>query len=626
MKRLLLLAQHLDLALLGILALALAVRLAGLTFHSLWLDEAVSVNWARLPAAELVARTITLREDSHPPLYYLALHGWIGLFGESEAAVRGLSVAAGVALVGLIYALAAFLSGRPAGLTAGFLAAISPYLVWYSQETRMYALLGALTAAGIYCLWRGLERGSAWWWLGYLAATIAACYTQIIGALLIPLHLLVVLVYLRSRRQQALRGLLAVGIAALCFAPLALIAWQSSGATSTERAVPKLAEAVASAPVMLLLRQVPAGWNVLAVPGVVLGVLGLAALFRRNRARALGLCIYLFGLLALIYAVSVWRLPIFGLPYIIVASAPALVAVALGVSSLWERRPAAGRAALAALALVSLVGLRYDWERSMGKEDWRAAAQYLSRYAAPGDVILAVPDYASIPLTYYYQGDVPVVAPFGGPVQPEAMEAALQGLAQARTIWLVWSHGEQIDPDGKIRQWLQRFPEMTEQWPRGVEVRALAPKYRSAAPDAPPLAAFGDCLHLMSADADQDVTARDQVYHPPSGWVHVRLDWQSSGCAALEGATAQVRVTDALGQVWGERLERPTETWRMYPPSDWLPGEVVRSEFDVNMNPATPAGRYRVEVQVLDKDGKPLAVTAPGMPGDRYFVSDVEVH
>ena len=53
----------------------------------LWLDEALSVNIARLPVGDIPA---ALRLDGHPPLYYVLLHGWMAVFGEGNAAVRAL--------------------------------------------------------------------------------------------------------------------------------------------------------------------------------------------------------------------------------------------------------------------------------------------------------------------------------------------------------------------------------------------------------------------------------------------------------------------------------------------------------------------------------------------------------
>ena len=59
-----------------------------------------------------------------------------------------------------------------------------------------------------------------------------------------------------------------------------------------------------------------------------------------------------------------------------------------------------------------------------------------------------------------------------------------------------------------------------------------------------------------------------------------------------------VRLVDAGGQVWGERLERGSDAIHVWPTSRWLPGEVVRVDYDVNLNPITPAGTYRVVVDV----------------------------
>jgi len=44
----------------------------------LWLDEALSVNIARLPVSDLLE---ALWHDGHPPLYYLLLHFWMEVVG-----------------------------------------------------------------------------------------------------------------------------------------------------------------------------------------------------------------------------------------------------------------------------------------------------------------------------------------------------------------------------------------------------------------------------------------------------------------------------------------------------------------------------------------------------------------
>ena len=65
--------------------------------QSIWFDEAYSILVARHTPAEIVALAAA---DTHPPGYYLLLHGWGAIAGWSEFALRSLSVAAyGASLV-----------------------------------------------------------------------------------------------------------------------------------------------------------------------------------------------------------------------------------------------------------------------------------------------------------------------------------------------------------------------------------------------------------------------------------------------------------------------------------------------------------------------------------------------
>src|SRR5690606_28023570 len=104
----------------------------------LWLDEALSVNIASAPLAEI---DDLLRHDGHPPLYYWLLHLWIDVFGDGDAAVRALSGVLGLAAIVLVYLVARRLAGPTLGVLAAVLLAVSPYGIRYSSEARMYELV-----------------------------------------------------------------------------------------------------------------------------------------------------------------------------------------------------------------------------------------------------------------------------------------------------------------------------------------------------------------------------------------------------------------------------------------------------------------------------------------------------
>ena len=134
-----------------LVALVALVLAAGLVLRfcatsPLWLDEAQSVAIARLPLPEMFA---ALRGDGAPPLYYLLLHGWMGLVGTGDWAVRSLSGLFAAAALPLWYVAA-----RPsnAGLVTLILAAGNPWLVRYATEARPYALVILLVLLGVLAL------------------------------------------------------------------------------------------------------------------------------------------------------------------------------------------------------------------------------------------------------------------------------------------------------------------------------------------------------------------------------------------------------------------------------------------------------------------------------------------
>ncbi|HEX5366995.1 MAG TPA: glycosyltransferase family 39 protein [Acidimicrobiales bacterium] len=142
-----------DAALLAAVVVGLVARFVQRS--PLWLDEALSVNIARLPVGDLLD---ALRHDGHPPLYYLLLHGWMDLVGESDAAVRALSGAFSVAALPLAWIAGRRLAGRSGARWSLAVAALSPYLVRYATETRMYSLVMLLVLAGYLLLADALHR------------------------------------------------------------------------------------------------------------------------------------------------------------------------------------------------------------------------------------------------------------------------------------------------------------------------------------------------------------------------------------------------------------------------------------------------------------------------------------
>lgn len=132
-------------------ALLAGVVLRFITTSPLWLDEALSANIAGLPLGDIGD---ALRRDGHPPLYYVLLHAWMPVVGEGDVAVRALSGLWGLALLPLLWIAGRRLGGARVAWATLLVAALSPYLLRYSTETRMYAMVMVLVLVG----WLLLDR------------------------------------------------------------------------------------------------------------------------------------------------------------------------------------------------------------------------------------------------------------------------------------------------------------------------------------------------------------------------------------------------------------------------------------------------------------------------------------
>jgi uncharacterized membrane protein len=121
---------------------------------ALWLDEAQSVAFASLPLNEIPG---ALREDGAPPLYYVVLHVWMWLFGDSDFAVRALSALFSTATVIVVAVFARRRWGPAIAVAATVLLATSPFAIRYAAHARMYSLVMLEVVVAVAVVGRALE-------------------------------------------------------------------------------------------------------------------------------------------------------------------------------------------------------------------------------------------------------------------------------------------------------------------------------------------------------------------------------------------------------------------------------------------------------------------------------------
>ena len=457
-------------ALLGLVLVGFLVRLWPLDFQSLWRDEVDVLRFAARPLPELL-RDLT-RAEHNGPLYYVLMRGWLELAGSSEFALRFISLCGGVLSIALVWGVAHPLIGRRAALLATLLAALSPYLVWYAQDAKMYAALTALILLALWCATRAVQRGGALWWGAFVLAASLALYIHLLAALMIPLYALLPLTWpsMRGRWQY---WLIALGMLTLPYLPLAL--WQLPLLVHphpTGHAFTPLPEMLT-----LLLALHTRGvammgdWPVLTafLFAVLLGIFapsaqtgeGIAVATTRTEEGAGGrarlfLALWSFLPVVLLFAVTL-RMPIFQPRYLIFTLPPFLMLAARGIVALARMTRAVTLALLAVVLAFSILGI---WVQSTIplKSDFRAAAAFVARRYQAGEPIMFQVPYVRYVFDYYFPQAHPTL---DGPWTNDgkSVESVAQLLREATqgytTLWLVVSESWLWDERDLTRAWLR---------------------------------------------------------------------------------------------------------------------------------------------------------------------------
>jgi 4-amino-4-deoxy-L-arabinose transferase-like glycosyltransferase len=206
--------------LVGIVAIGAALRFATLDLQSYRYDEAVTVGRVLHPSLFSTFSAVS-HSESTPPLYYLLAWFWSRPFGTGEFWMRSLSALAGTASILVVYLGAVALPlPRRAGLIAAALVAVSPVLIWFSQDARAYALVFLLTALSFLFFARArrrVGRRDLLWWAVFSSLALATHY---FAGFVVAAEAVVLLV--GPRRRGVVIAVLAIGAVAALLVPVAI--------------------------------------------------------------------------------------------------------------------------------------------------------------------------------------------------------------------------------------------------------------------------------------------------------------------------------------------------------------------------------------------------------------------
>jgi 4-amino-4-deoxy-L-arabinose transferase-like glycosyltransferase len=571
------------------------LRLYDLGGREFWFDEALTANVSDLGWEGIVAH-LSSAPFEHPPLYFLSLYPWQQGVGRNEFAFRFFSVFWGVLFVPLLYLLGKRLAGRSLALLAALLGTVSPFLVAYSREARMYSLLPVLALLAVLVFWTALERERRpAWWLAYLVLLAAGLATHYYFVLIwLASALCLLLDYLRRRRVRrwaiAMHAVLPAGAAIWLLAAPGLrasLVRVLGGETAFELAY-KLNKVV---PALMLGEvsggEVPLVAHLLAAGGWLLALVGV---WTSHRLVQLPRPAWHFLVLFLVVPLVTALLIPYGvlgrhLGYLLI---PLLIFQALGLVGLRRRGWAWLGLGLVALLLPVSYGLFVHYRADNGS--FGEAMAYIDRRGLSGDLLILNQPAQEPLVTYYNRGDWPVrylpegaAPPAEGEVE-ETMAALRRGHPR---LWLGPIGAWTADPELVVEQWLaQNAYQADKVWfPDSTSVGLYFSGEEELAPVEVAPWIWGGRIRLQSL-------AAGSLQVPAGEALLLRFAWRPGFDLEERYAVSLVLVGEG-GQIWAERLSEPCAGW--CPTDTWLAGQVREDRHALLVPPGTPPGTYRLQ-------------------------------
>jgi 4-amino-4-deoxy-L-arabinose transferase-like glycosyltransferase len=452
-------------ALIVLILVGAAMRGFNLGAQSMWRDEAISWNFARLESpGALVAALI--EDELHPPLWYLVLHGSIRLWGDSEFGLRFQAVLFSVLLIPLGYALGRLLFGEGVGLLNATILSLSPFLLEYAQEARVYSFLAFVVLLALYFVARWLRRPTRLNLVGYALAMAAVLYTHNWGFFVLAAlnaYVFLALILDAPRRRLLLPWIAGNALAGVIYLPWLPPLIQQLGYDTGWMATQ-------DSPLVLLVQTLQSwtsAWS--ATPlYAALFLLGLASLvtvdswrpFRlrlnQNTGAVLLLAFACLGPILIALGLSQLK-PIYKPDrYTIIAFPAFSLLLAVGLATLRWRWLVIG-----GLVVVAVLALRKDWYylTEQYKSTMRDTAAYVSAGIGPQDVIVFAPDPLGQSFNYYFSGpqfqigypnwNAPrawhigtwVQTWFAPDIQARTLDEVAAHLSDGACVWLVYTPG-----------------------------------------------------------------------------------------------------------------------------------------------------------------------------------------
>ena len=625
--------------------LAFGLRIYRLDCQPLRGDESFSIQFSAHQLDWLLPSIATV--EPNPPLYYLLLHYWMQLLGQSEFVTRFLSLLFGVLSVPLIYQLGKSM-GRPyVGGLAALLLAINPFQIWHAQDVRNYTLWPALSIAALTFLLRALREGRPRQWMGYASMTLLSLFTHYYDLFLLLFQNLFFFAFALGqwRREEqprvSLRRVLCTWIVIQVSLALVFGPWLMYGSSRlvaiTEGDSPPLWTVFSRCLTAFSIGEtVSPMLRTAALPFLVLLVVyGLARTFSSSRYHALFLILYIVAPSVCVFGAAQVR-PLFRERYLNAIAPAYYLSFAWGLLSpaeylrRWKAVPLVAGVTFLGLFAAHSLNNHYHNPQYQKSPDWRALSVYLASETEPGDVLIL--NYPDPTFSYYYDGRAPsFILPRGLLSQQVKIETAdaLRVLAtKYERIWFYPLTDVGWDNEGFVENWLNRHASLVaERDILGFRWLIYQPVVVSLNEVQYPLhLTLGDSILLRGYDCDacaDEPLGRASIN--PGTALHVTLYWEAMNRVDT-AYSVFVHLIDASGRIYVQRDAPPRGG--DFPTNEWMSGDIIVDPYSLLVPSDAPPGDYGLIVGMYDPataQRLPVADDTGAYQGDHVTIAKFTV-
>ena len=390
--------------LLGILALAITLRVIGINSRGIEYDDAFSIFLSARPLADIVRGTAA---DTMPPLYYFLLHFWQQI-GKDLVTLRLLSVLLSLGTLAFTYDLVRRAWGWQAASWTAFLVAISPIQIYHAQDLRMYALLVFGQIGYLWCFYRlfledSTEQHNRILWAGMIFFGLIAMYSHnlaVFGLAIPDLYLLF------KRKWRGLRNLI-LGQAVIGLLALPWLVMVPGQIEKIQRAFwtprPGFAEVVQA------LIQFSANLPLSGIPFIFVAILSVQILVMvvleawKNKARIGNLGFFVGIALVppvLLFIASYLIRPVFVARGFLIASIGYYALIGVVLALRWDRGPGPFLAMAFGVSVIISLPSFYTFD-TFPRSPFDQAAEYLTEMSGLKDLVVHENKLSFFPIHYY---------------------------------------------------------------------------------------------------------------------------------------------------------------------------------------------------------------------------------